>query len=107
MQGFPNCVAFYTLGFQAWAGFGGWNRSSPTGGTAKGMPRNVLTLVTADPSIGGAGITVPQMSPYLVRTVTPSVVSAPVSSKNVKMENIINNKSKTKDLSFILRSFKL
>ena len=36
-------LASYTFGFQLVGGCGGLNLSAPTGGAAKGTPRNLLT----------------------------------------------------------------
>ena len=65
------------------------------------MPRNVLTLVAANPGIGGEGITVPRMSPYLVVTVTHAA-----SSRNVNRVTTEINRRETKLLHFIFKPFK-
>src|SRR5882724_3273369 len=49
MQWCPNSVAWRTPDHLA-AGCGGFQRRSPTGGAAYGMPRNALTLPSVLPS---------------------------------------------------------
>ena len=82
----PCFLAWRTFGFHATGSFGGFSLSSPIGGAANGMPRNLLTDLYVKDEFGYDD-TRPSMSPYFVVTRTAMTKG----SKTHKIENLINS----------------